>query len=209
MKSCHKPDVHGNIAAGGHGQKQEGRPGISQCGEDPVGDIVEEYKRKTPDVNPQIEGGIGEQDLRRLDHGQETSAEEEADQHQDGTDHAARDHGGGDGRLHFLKSFGAKKHRDENGAADIAAKGERDEDECNFIAVADCREGILADEFAGDETVRNIIKLLKENASEKRQAELPENGLWFPASQIFVQNIVLLCCAFNERHYYRTILANA
>ena len=123
-----------------------------------------------------------------MDHLQEAAAEQTADQHQHSADHAAGDHGGGDGSLHFPVSFGAEEHGYDDRASDIAAKGKRDKDQCDLIAVADGREGVLADELTGDKTVRDVIELLEDNAAEKGQAELPENDLWFSVCKIFVQN---------------------
>jgi hypothetical protein len=66
------------------------------------------------------------------------------------------------------------------GASDIAAKGKRDENQRNFIAVAHGSKGILADESTGYPAVRNVVKLLKNNASEHWQAEAPQYRGGFP-----------------------------
>ncbi len=48
-------------------------------------------------------------------------------------------------------------------------------DQRDLIAVADSRESHLADEFTGDERVRQIIELLKDDTAKKRQTKLPKD----------------------------------
>ncbi len=67
----------------------------------------------------------------------------------------------------------AEKAGNDDGAADVAAEGERDENERHLVAVADGGQGAFADQFARDQAVRNIIKLLEDHAPEERKAEPP------------------------------------
>ena len=76
--------------------------------------------------------------------------------------------------------------RHHHRAADIAAKRERNENQCYFIAVADRRKRIVADKFSRNETVSNIIKLLKYYACKQRQTEPQKHLSRFADGQISV-----------------------
>ena len=67
--------------------------------------------------------------------------------------------------------------RREDGTADVAAERKGDENQRDFIAVADGRQRVIADEFSGDEAVGDIIELLEDDAAEKRQTEPAQHAL--------------------------------
>ena len=112
---------------------------------------------------------------RRFDEPQHRAAAGNADHHQRRTDHAAGDQRCCDGALEVFIFLRAEELRGQNRAADVAAEGEGDEDQRDLVAVADGGEGVVADEFARDEAVGDVIKLLENDAAEQRQAELPQN----------------------------------
>ena len=69
-------------------------------------------------------------------------------------------------------------------------KGKGDENQGDLIAVAHGGQGVLTDEFAGDQAVGDVVELLEDDAAEERQAELPEHGFGLPGCQIFVHIIL-------------------
>ena len=70
-------------------------------------------------------------------------------------------------------AFCAEELCGQNRTADVAAESKGDEDQRDFIAVADGGQRIVVDEFPRDKTVGDVVELLKENAPEKRHTEFP------------------------------------
>ena len=81
------------------------------------------------------------------------------------------------GGLELTVFLRAEEAGDDDGAADIAAEGERDEDQRDLVAVAHGRERALADQLPRDQTVRDIRELLEYDACESLQAEPPKHAL--------------------------------
>lgn len=129
--------------------------------------VIEEHERQTHDVDIQIQFGIRKHVFRRIDQTQHAVAAQRARQHQQRAQHRAGDKRRIDRRLHFAQLFRAEELRDDDRAADVAAERKRDEDQRDFIAVADGSQRVFADEFARDKAVRDVVKLLKDDAAEK------------------------------------------
>ena len=106
------------------------------------------------------------------------------DEHQRHADHAAGDQR----RIHRrfgLFVFARAEHlRRYHRAADIAPERHRDEQQCHLIAVAHGGERLFADELARHQAVGDIVKLLKDDAAEKWQAEFPQHAAWLSDGQI-------------------------
>ena len=186
MEGFDKENIHRYIGRGGDRQEEEGGLAVSQCGEDAGGEVIEEYKGQAPYIDIQVQGRVCKDLLRGIDQLQQSAAAQDAHQHQHGAGDTAGDHGGGNGGFHIPVLPRAKKLGDQHRAADVAAKGEGDEDQGDLIAVAHSRQGILSDELTGHPAVRNIIQLLEHNAAEQRQTEFPEDGGRLSYSQIVV-----------------------
>ena len=84
---------------------------------------------------------------------------------------------------------------DNHGTADVAAESKGNKDQGDLIAVAHGGQRLFADEFAGYQRVGDIVKLLKDNASEQGKAESPQHCFRFAFCQVFVHQIrsLLLC----------------
>ena len=67
----------------------------------------------------------------------------------------------------------AKQLRYNNGAAHIAAKCKSDKYQSDLIAVPNRCQRVFADKLSRHQTVRNIVKLLKNNAAKQRKTKLP------------------------------------
>ena len=173
MEGSHEPDIHSDVGERGDRQKEEGRPGISQSRKDPRGYIIKEHERKPPDINIQIELGIRQDLRRRMDGLQQDAASQDPCRHQHGAEHGAGDHGRMYGRLHPAIILGSEKLGDDDGTADVAAKGEGDEDQSDLITVPHGGQRIFSHELSGHQTVRNVIELLEDNAPKQRKAEFP------------------------------------
>jgi len=119
-----------------------------------------------------------------VDERKKRRAEPKADGHQHRARGRAQHHRRRHRRFHIAVFLRAEQLRDNDRAADVAAEGKGDEDERNLIAVADGGERFLADEFSGNKAVRQIIKLLKNHASEQRHAVLPQYARRFSDRQI-------------------------
>ena len=107
---------------------------------------------------------------------QQRVAAENAHQHQHQAQHTAGNHGGVDSGFHIVVVPGSEELGHNHRAADVAAKGEGNENQGNLIAVAHGRQGVLADEPTGHPTIRNIIQLLEEDAAKQGQAEPPQHA---------------------------------
>ena len=97
---------------------------------------------------------------------QEIPAEEESAGHQDRAEHSHRDQRCINRCLHPVKAFGPEELRNDDRTAAVAAESKRDENQCDFIGIADCGQGVLAYEFAGYQGIRDIVKLLEYNTAE-------------------------------------------
>ena len=174
-----KENIHADVGERGAGEEDKRGLGVAERRKNAGGYIVEENERQTEDVDVEIKLGVGKDVLRRVDKVQESVAEEPADRHQRGAQHAAEDEGRADRRLHILMLLGAEELRHNDRRADVAAKGKCNKDQRDLIAVADGGKRIIADEFACDKAVRNVVQLLKNNTAEKRQAEPAQNARRF------------------------------
>ena len=168
-------NIHRDVRQRGADEEEEGGSGVAQRGENAGCHIVKEHGGQTVDVNVQIELGVCKDLLRRLDQAQQAAAEDYSDDHQKSAGHAACDQRGQHGGFHLTILLRTEELRRQDGRADVAAEGEGNEDQRDLVAVADGGEGVVADEFARDEAVGDVIKLLENDASEQRQAELPQN----------------------------------
>ena len=121
-----------------------------------------------------------------MDEAEQTVGAEHPDEHQKDADGAAGDEGRIDGGFQVFVLLRPEEERRDDGAGDVAAEGEGDEDQRDLIAVADGGQRILADEFAGDKAVGNVVELLEEDAAEQGQAELPEHLLGLAGRQILI-----------------------
>ena len=95
----------------------------------------------------------------------QTVAAERAHEHQHRADHAAGNERRVDRRLEVIILLRAEKQRRQNRTRDVAAEGKGDENERNFVAVADGGEGVVADEFAGTKLSGDVIELLENDAA--------------------------------------------
>ena len=93
-----------------------------------------------------------------------------------------------DGGLHVAVLAGAEQLGNKDGTADVASEGERDKDQRNLVAVADCRQRFVVDELPGDKAVGNIVQLLKDDTAEQRQAEFPQYRAGFSGGQILIHD---------------------
>ena len=190
MKCRYKQDIHSNIGGGGHCQKVKGRLGIPQSGENPRGDIIKEYKGQAPHIDIQIHHGIGKNFRRCPDQPKQWAASQNPSKHQRPAEDGAEDAGGGYGGFQPAVVPGAEELRDDDGTAHIAAEGKGNEDQGDFIAVTHGCQGVLSDELTGHQTVRNVVKLLKNDAAEQGKAEPPQYGFRFSYCQIFIHKII-------------------
>ena len=161
----------------GNNQKKQWGSGISQRRENTGAYVIKKQERQSPDINVQIKRGIRHQLRRRIDQMQQPLAAEDSEQHQRRAEHACSDQGSVHCRFHLAVVLRPEKPGDDDGTADVAAKGECNEDQSNLVAVADRREGVLPDKFSCDKAVRNVVQLLKNNASEQWQTKLPQHLL--------------------------------
>ena len=175
-----------NIGGRRAGEENKRRFGVAQRGENAGCDVVEEHKRKPVDVYIQIQLRVGKNFFRRFDEPKQTVAAERADEHQDRADHAAGNERRVDRRFEVIVLLRAKKQRRQNRTRDVAAEGKGDEDQRNFVAVADGGKGVVTDEFPRHEAVGDIIKLLEDDAAEQWQAELPEDFFRLAGRQILI-----------------------
>ena len=182
-------NIHRDVGRGRAGEEDKWRFRIAQRRENARCHIVEKHKRQTVDVNVEIQLGVGKDLVRRFDEPQQPACQQHADQHQDHTDHRTGDERRIDRRFHVAILLCAEIPRREHGARNVAAKGERDEDQRDLIAVAHGGESVVADKFAGDEAVGDVIKLLKNDAAEQRQAEFPENFFRFAGREILIHGL--------------------
>ena len=171
VKGRHKQDVHPDVGCGGQGQEEEGRPGVPQGREDAGGNVVEKEEGQSPQVDVQIQPGGLHHLLRRPDQLQEGPAAQKAPRHQRQAQGSGGDEGGGHGGLHLPVGPAAEELGHHHRAADVAAKGEGDEQHGDLIAVAHRRQGALPNEFSRHQAVRDVVELLKDDAAEQGQAE--------------------------------------
>ena len=181
-----KQNIDRDIRRGRAGKKDKRRFGVAQRGENAGRDIVEEHERKPVDVNIEVELRVREDFFRRLNEPQKRITAERSHEHQHRADHAARNERRIDRRLEVIVLLRAEKQRRQNRTRDVAAEGKGDEDQRNFVAVADGGKGVVTDEFPRHEAVGDIIKLLEDDAAEQWQAELPEDFFRLAGRQILI-----------------------
>lgn len=170
-----KKDIHGNIGKRGDRQEIERCLGIAHGGENAGGDIIEEDEGQAVDIDVQIQLRVRQDFLRGADQPQKAVTAGDTQDHQRRTYRRTENAGGVDRRLHALIVFGAKQLGHNDGTAHIAAKGKGQENQSDLVAVAHGGQGILADEFSGHQTVRNVVKLLEDDAAKQRDTELPQH----------------------------------
>ena len=107
---------------------------------------------------------------------QQRVAPENTHQHQHQAQHTAGNHSGVDSGFHIVVVPGSEELGHNHRAADVAAKGEGNENQSNLIAVAHGGQGILADEPTGHPAIRNVIQLLEEDTAKQGQAEPPQHA---------------------------------
>ena len=79
LKGGDKEDIDKDIRDRGGRKEEEGGAGIPERREDAGGDVVEDQKDQSADVDPQIESGVGEDLLRGADQPQQRPAEGQAE----------------------------------------------------------------------------------------------------------------------------------
>lgn len=126
-----------------------------------------------------------------MDQPQQSIGAEVSDGHQRQAQSAGGQQRGVDGGFHLMIPLGAEELRGDDGAADVAAEGERNENQRDLIAHTDGGQGILSDEFAGHIAVGDVVQLLKDHAGEQRQAELPQHLARLSYGQIPIHAIIL------------------
>ena len=186
VKGGDEQNVHKDVAHRRGRQEKEGGAAVAQRRENAGGYVVKEHEGQAQDVDVQVQGRVGQDLGRGVDELKQGVAPQKAHQHQGGHQHRAPDQGGGDGGLHVAVLLGPEKPGHDDRTADVAPKGEGDEDQSDLIAVAHGRQGRFADEFAGHQAVRNVVQLLKDHAAEHGQAELPQHGGRISHRQILV-----------------------
>ena len=105
-------------------------------------------------------------------------------------------------------SAGAEQHGDHDGAADVAAEGECEEDQRDLVAVSHGGQGIFPDEFSGHEAVRDIVKPLENDTAKQRQTEFPEHGFRFSYSQILIHNRISFPLAQHSKSIISRVSRN-
>ena len=108
-----------------------------------------------------------------MDPFEQKSAEQDPKGHENRTQDPAGDNCRCDSRLHLGILFCSEIPGHDNRTSDVAAEGKSQKNQRDFITVSDRRQRIFTDKPTGHKTVSDVIKLLKYNASEQRQAELP------------------------------------
>ena len=98
---------------------------------------------------------------------QQLVAEENAAQHQQETERTAGNQRCVDASFEVMMAFCAEELCGQNRTADVAAESKGDEDQRDFIAVADGGQRIVVDEFPRDKTVGDVVELLKDECSRK------------------------------------------
>ena len=186
LKSADEEDIHRNIGDGGYRQKIKGRLGVPHGGKNTCSNVVEEDKGQSVNVNIQIQPGIPQDLLGCADQPQQPPGRGDAQHHQPAADQSAENTGGIYGGLHAFVVLGPIELAHHHRAAHIAAKGKRNENQGNLIAVANGSQGILADEFPRHQAVGNVIELLKNNAAQQRYTEIPQNHAGFSHCQILI-----------------------
>ena len=200
---AHEEDVHQNVRGGRDGQEDERRAGVAHRRKDTRRHVVVEEERQAEQIDAQVETAVVHQALRRVDEPQHRCEQQKSHAHQRGAEHAHGDERRGDGGAQIAIAARAEVARDDDRAADVAAKGESDEDQRDFIRVADGSQRVFADELACDEAVGDIVELLEEDAAQQRQAELPEHGLRLANREILVHEMTSFCNANPTARYYR------
>ena len=137
--------------------------------------IIEEHKGQAPDIDIQVQRGIGQHVLRSLDQLQQRLLENQPQRHQHGAHCAAENQRGMHGGFHIGVQLCPEVARHHHRAADIAAKGKGDKDQRDLIAVANGSQGVFADKLARHQAIGNVVKLLKNDAAKQRQAEGPQH----------------------------------
>ena len=95
--------------------------------------------------------------------------------------------------------LGAEHLCQDDGPADVAAKGERQIDQGDLIGVADGGQRFVPNKFSGDKAVSDVIELLKQNTAQKRQREFDQLGAGIPAGQVFYQVVTFFLLAKKSR----------
>ena len=90
--------------------------------------IVEKQKRKTENVNAQIQRRLGKNVVRCADEPHERVVEKHADSRQQNRKENRRPHRSGDGGFHFSVFLGAEQPRNDHGTADVAFASDGNED---------------------------------------------------------------------------------
>ena len=201
IKGRHEQYIHADIRQGRYRQKNKGCLAVPQRGENAGGNVIEEHKGQSPDIDVQIQLGICKYLFRCVDELQKRVAAQKSNQHQAQAHSSAGDHGRINGCFHSAIILCAKQLGNDNRAADVAAKSKRDKDQRDLVAVAHRRQGVLADKLARHPAVRNVIKLLEDNAAKQGQAELPQHCAGFSYGQVLVHKISLQIFIFHPPHY--------
>lgn len=173
-----KKEIERDVAEGGGDEKIEGRPGIAKRGKNAGANIIEKEEEEAADVNPQIEGGIGENAGGCLQQAQERGAGWQADGREEQAEEGHGDKRGVDRRFHSAVLPRAEELGDDHRTADVGAGGHRHEDHGDGIGNADGGQRIFAYKAASDHTVHNVVKLLKDDAEKQGEGEQPELPGW-------------------------------
>lgn len=97
---------------------------------------------------------------------EQQAAPKQSRSHQKQADRAACDHRSVHRGLDVFEIAGAEERGYHNRASNVAAKGKGNEDQRDLIAVAHRGQGVFPDQLSGDQRIRDIIELLKQNASK-------------------------------------------
>lgn len=133
------------------GEHHRDRPADRPRNPDAGRHVIQEHGGQA--VNVQIELGVREHRLGRVDCLKQLVAEQNADAHQRRAGHATCDQRGQNAGLHLAVLPRAEKLRRQDGRADVAAEGKGDENERDLIAVANGGKGVVADELAGNKSL--------------------------------------------------------
>ena len=117
---------------------------------------------------------------------QQPVAKDHADRHQNCADNRAGDQRCVNCGFEIFVPLCAEQLCRQNRATDVATERERNEDQRNFITVSNRSQRIVADEFARDKAVGNVIKLLKDDAAEQGKAKPAQDAFRFSDRQILV-----------------------
>ena len=185
-KGRREQNVHTDVCKRRTHQKKKRRSGIPQRGKDPGRHVIIEHERQAQNINIQVKLRRFKDFLRRVNQPQKLCAKRQAARHQEQTEYAAGNERRTDRGFHIPKPLGPKQLRHGNGTADVTAKRKRNKDQRDLVTVPNRGKRLLTHELSRHKAVRNVIKLLKNNASEQWNAKFPQHSIRIANGQISV-----------------------